>query len=210
LRQTLPFRMIQYVLGNFVVTFGAVLMIRSSLGPAPFDVLFVHLKMTTPLTLGMGAFLTQGLIILSVTMARKRLHYLMSFIALFLGGLALDFWDLIAFANYEPTSLTLRLATYPIGLYFLTLGLAIISTTKLAAVSFDELMYLLMDVFQTKKVIWIRFAIEASGILLGLIVSFVGGLGFGELTLASIAIVFLLPPLLQWQIRFLSRFGLIR
>lgn len=202
--------MIQYVLGNFIVTFGAVLMIRSSLGPAPFDVLFVHLKMTTPLTLGMGAFLVQGLIILTVTLARKRWRYLISFTALALGGLALDFWDLFALANYQPTNLTIRLVTYPVGLYFLTLGLAIISTSKLAAVSFDELMYLLMDVFKTTKVFAIRLAIEASGVVLGLMVSLIAGLGVGELTPASILVVFLLPPLLQWQIRLLGHFGFIR
>lgn len=210
MKESLPFRIVQYLIGNFVVTFGAVLMIRSSLGPAPYDLLFVHLKLTTPLTLGLSAFLIQSFIIVLVTIARKRWRFLISFVALALGGLALDFWDLLVLANYQPTDLMIRLLTYPLGLYFLTLGLATISTSKLAAVSFDELMYLLMDLFKTKKVVGVRLGIEASGILLGLLVSFLGGIGWGEMTIASIAIVFILPPLLQGQIRFLNRLGFIR
>lgn len=203
-------RILQYLIGNFVVTFGAVLTIRSSLGPAPFDVLFVHLKLTTPLTLGTSAFVVQGLIILFVTIARKNLRYLLSFSSLLIGGLALDFWDLIALASYNPTSILLRIISYPIGIYILTLGLAIISTTNIAAVSFDELMYLIMDWFDTKNVFWIRLSLEASGIVLGLLVGFFGGIGFGELTIASVAMVFVFPLFLKWQYTFLSKLGFTR
>jgi uncharacterized membrane protein YczE len=202
--------MMQYVVGNFVATFGAVLTIRSSLGPAPFDVLFVHLKMTTPLTLGLAAFLVQGIIIITVTLVRRQWRYLISFSSVVLAGLALDFWDVIVLSNVAPTTLWVRLLMYPLGIYILTLGLGIIVTSKLAAVSFDELMYLLMDLFKTKKIFWIRLAIESSGILLGLVVSFTAGLGFGVLTPASVIIVFVFPGLLKWQLYFLSRFGLTR
>lgn len=209
-RHSLPVRIVQYLIGIFVVTFGAVLMIRSSLGPAPYDVLFVHMKLTTPLTLGTSAFLVQGLIIIGVTVVRKNLRYLLSFGALLIGGSALDFWDLIGLANYNPTELWVRIVSYPIGMYILTLGLALTSTTKIAAVSFDELMYLIMDLLQTKNVFWIRMGIEASGVLLGLIVGWVGGIGFGELTLISVVIVFVFPLFLNWQYQFLAKFGLTR
>lgn len=209
-KHTVPARILQYLIGNFVVTFGAVLTIRSSLGPAPFDVLFVHLKLTTPLTLGLSALIVQGLIILFVTTARKNLRYLLSFSSLLIGGLALDFWDLIVLVNYNPTSIWVRLISYPIGIYILTLGLAIISTTKIAAVSFDELMYLIMDWTNTTNVFWIRLLIEGSGVLLGLIVGWIGGIGFGELTIASIVLVFVFPMFLKWQYAFLAKLGFIR
>lgn len=209
-KHTVPARILQYLIGNFVVTFGAVLTIRSSLGPAPFDVLFVHLKLTTPLTLGLSALIVQGLIILFVTTARKNLRYLLSFSSLLIGALALDFWDLIVLVNYNPTSIWVRLISYPIGIYILTLGLAIISTTKIAAVSFDELMYLIMDWTNTTNVFWIRLLIEGSGVLLGLIVGWIGGIGFGELTIASIVLVFVFPMFLKWQYAFLAKLGFIR
>jgi Predicted membrane protein len=209
-KHTIQARIIQYILGNVVATFGAVVIIRSSLGPAAFDVLFVHLKLTTPLTLGTAAFVFQGLIILFVTISRKNLRYLISFSSVLIAGIALDFWDLIALANYNPTSIWVRLISYPIGIYILTLGLAIISTTKIAAVSFDELMYLLMDWFKTKQVFWIRLAIEGTGLTLGLIVGLIGGIGFGEMTIASIVIVFVFPLFLQWQYAFLAKLGFIR
>jgi uncharacterized membrane protein YczE len=209
-RQSLVTRIIQYLMGNFIVTFGAVLTIRSSLGPAPYDVLFVHLKLTTPLTLGTAALLTQGVIILFVTISRRNLRFLLSFSSVLIGGLALDFWDLIVLVNYNPTSIWVRLLTYPIGIYILTMGLAIISTTNIAAVSFDELMYLLMDWFDTTNVFWIRLLIEASGVLLGLLVGFLGGIGFGELTIASIVLVFVFPLFLKWQYITLSKLGFTR
>jgi uncharacterized membrane protein YczE len=209
-RQSLVSRIIQYLIGNFIVTFGAVLTIRSSLGPAPYDVLFVHLKQTTPLTLGTAALLTQGVIILFVTISRRNLRFLLSFSSVLIGGLALDFWDLIVLVNYNPTSIWVRLLTYPIGIYILTMGLAIISTTNIAAVSFDELMYLLMDWFDTTNVFWIRLLIEASGVLLGLIVGLIGGIGFGELTIASILLVFVFPLFLKWQYITLSKLGFTR
>lgn len=203
-------RVLQYILGNFIVTFGAILMIRSAFGPAPFDVLFVHLKLTTPLTMGIAAFLIQGGIIVFVAIMRRSFRFLGSFAALFVGSLALDFWDLIVFANFTPTSFIQQLIVYLAGIYFLTLGLGITATTNLATVSFDELMYLIMDWFHTKKVVIIRFAIEFSGILLGVIVSFIGGLGFGEATIASVVIALILPFLLQQQLAMLARIGLRR
>jgi uncharacterized membrane protein YczE len=209
-RQSLVSRIIQYLIGNFIVTFGAVLTIRSSLGPAPYDVLFVHLKQTTPLTLGTAALLTQGVIILFVTISRKNPRFLLSFSSVLIGGLALDFWDLIVLVNYNPTSMWFRLLSYPVGIYILTMGLAIISTTNIAAVSFDELMYLLMDWFDTTNVFWIRLLIEASGVLLGLIVGLIGGIGFGELTIASILLVFVFPLFLKWQYITLSKLGFTR
>lgn len=209
-KHSMQARILQYLIGNFVVTLGAVVTIRSSLGPAAFDVLFVHLKLTTPLTLGTAAFVVQGLIILFVTVSRKNLRYLLSFSSLLIGGLALDFWDLIALANYNPTSIWVRIISYPIGIYVLTLGLAIISTTKIAAVSFDELMYLIMDWFNTKNVFWVRLGLEASGIGLGLIVGFAGGIGFGELTIASVLMIFVFPLFLQWQYAFLAKLGFSR
>lgn len=203
-------RVLQYIVGNFVVTFGAVLMIRSAFGPAPFDVLFVHLKLTTPLTMGIAAFLFQGTLIVFIAIMRRHLKYLGSFAALLVGSVALDFWDLIVLANFEPQNFWVRLAVYFGGIYFLTLGLGITATTNLATVSFDELMYLIMDWFHTKKVVVIRFLIEFSGILLGVIVGFIGGIGFGEATIASVIIALILPFLLQQQLSMLARFGLRR
>lgn len=203
-------RVIQYIIGNFVVTFGAVLMIRSAFGPAPFDVLFVHLKLTTPLTMGIAAFLFQGTLIIFIALMRHSLKYLGSFAALLVGSIALDFWDLLVFADFMPDGFWLRVLVYFAGIYFLTLGLGITATTNLATVSFDELMYLIMDWFHTKKVVVIRFFIEFSGIVLGVIVGFIGGIGFGEATLASVIVALLLPFLLQQQLSMLARLGLRR
>jgi uncharacterized protein len=205
-----PRRVLQYILGNFVVTFGAILMIRSAFGPAPFDVLFVHLKLTTPLTMGIAAFVVQGSIILFVTIMRRSIKYLGSFAALLVGSIALDFWDLVVLADFYPQEFWQQTLVYLAGIYFLTLGLAITATTNLATVSFDELMYLIMDWFHTKSVVIIRFSIELSGILLGVLVGFIGGIGFGEATVASVIIALLLPFLLQQQLALLARFGLIR
>lgn len=185
-------------------------MIRSAFGPAPFDVLFVHLKLTTPLTMGMAAFLFQGSLIIFIAIMRRSLRYLGSFAALLVGSVALDFWDLIVLVDFYPENFWARLAVYFGGIYFLTLGLGIAATTNLATVSFDELMYLIMDWFHTKKVVVIRFLIEFSGIALGVIVGFIGGIGFGEATIASVIIALLLPFLLQQQLSMLARFNLRR
>jgi uncharacterized protein len=203
-------RVFQYILGNFVVTFGAVLMIRSAFGPAPFDVLFVHLKLTTPLTMGIAAFLFQGTLIVFIAWMRRSLRFLGSFAALLVGSIALDFWDLIVLADFMPESFWVRVLVYLSGIYFLTLGLGITATTNLATVSFDELMYLIMDWFHTKQVVVIRFFIELSGIGLGILVGFIGGIGFGEATIASVIVALLLPFLLQQQLSLLARFGLRR
>jgi hypothetical protein len=88
--------------------------------------------------------------------------------------------------------------------------LGITATTNLATVSFDELMYLIMDWFHTKQVVVIRFFIELSGIGLGILVGFIGGIGFGEATIASVIVALLLPFLLQQQLSLLARFGLRR
>lgn len=199
-----PKRIVQYVVGVMITALGVITIIRSDLGAGAWDTVTYNLSALINSTLGTASFITQSTIVLMIIAFRRRLSYLLIFIPIFGISLAIDFWDLVVFRDYYPTAPLLRIGFYLAGLFVLTLGLSLMILSRFKAAVFDELMLLVMDLFKTRNVFITRLGVELSAIVIGSIIGFIAGIGFGAVNVGSFILAVVLPPVLALQLKWLK------
>ena len=195
---------IQFVLGIFILVFGINLMIRSQIGPAPWDTFTYHLHILLNTTLGISAFIVQVFLITIILLARKSWQYLYIFASIITISVSFDFWDIIVFQDYYPATLWLRLMLYMTGIILLSFGLGLVVLTRFKATVVDEIMLLYMDIFKTKNVFVTRILTESTGLIFGLLTAFVAGLGLGIINAGTIFVTLTLPFVLSLQMRWMT------
>lgn len=200
-----------YFLGFFIVGLGVVLMLRADLGAGPWDTVSANLekfidKFLFDVTLGMMSFTIASILMLIVLFYTKKWYLIGMVVPIFVVAVSLDFWNSVGLANFNPENMFIRLGASIIGGIFIPLGLSFIIASNFPAFVFDELTIMLMEIFRTESVTIVRAGLETTGILLGLLFGFLAGIDFGAVGVASIILVFMLPPLLEF---FLKRLGVL-
>ncbi len=195
---------LQFVLGIFILVFGVNMMIRSLLGPAPWDTFTYHLHALLNVTLGISAFIIQCTLIIIIMALRKSWQYSYIFTSIITISVAFDFWDLIVFRDYYPEGLFLRWIFYLGGITLLSFGLGLVVLTRFKATVVDELMLLFMDFFKTKNVFMTRMLVEGIGLSMGLIIGLLAGLGLGIINQGTLIVTLILPFLLSLQLRWMT------
>ena len=194
----------QFILSIVILVLGVNLMIRSNLGPAPWDTFTYHLHVFLSVTLGMSALIIQTVLITIIIIIRKSMKYLYIFSSIITIAIAFDFWDLIVFRDYYPESIYLRVTFYLVGIFLLSFGLALLVLTRFKATVIDELMLIMMEKLNTKNVFFPRMTIESIGLTLGLLTGFVAGLGWGLINQGTVFVTLVLPFFLSIQMRWMT------
>ena len=197
-------RIVQYSVGVLITALGVITIIRSDLGAGAWDTVTYNLSALLNSTLGTASFITQSTIVLIIMAIRRKWSYLLIFIPIFGISLAIDFWDLVVFRDYYPTQLLVRFLFYSAGLFILTLGLSLMILTHFKAAVFDELMLLVMKIFNTDNVFFTRLGVELSAIVIGSVIGFIAGIGFGAVNVGSFILAVILPPVLALQLSWLK------
>jgi len=201
-----------YFLGIIITGLGINVLLRSQLGAGAWDTVIYNLRsfftnvLNINATLGTVSFIIYVIILLIVIIYNKKLKYLFVFIPIFGISLAIDFWDLIVFGSYYPSEIWLRLIFYVLGIFILTLGLASIIFTKYPAMVFDELTILLMKVLKSKSFFKTRIIIELFAIVMATIFGFLSGISFGAVNFGSFVLALIIGPLIEFQLRMLTKF----
>ncbi len=195
-------RIIQYIAGFFVLTFGVVMVLRSGLGAGAWDAAVANLAALLGVTLGTASALINLTHMTILIIFRKSLKYFGVLMPIAGLGLTIDFWNIIVFGHVDFTgvSMFVKLWMYGGGVFLLTLGLALIVHANFIASTVDELMLLVMDLFKTNKILVIRLAIELTAILLAIIFGFLAGIGLGAINIGTMIITITLPPILAFQL----------
>lgn len=194
----------QFVLGIFILILGVNMMIRSQIGPAPWDTFTYHLHVLLNVTLGTSALIIQTGLISLIILLRRSYKYLYIFASIITIAIALDFWDILIFQAYYPESTLLKLGFYFGGMGVATFGLSLVVLTRFKATVIDELMLYLMDCFKTKNVFITRITVESFGLSLGLITGIIAGIGLGVINLGTLFVTLVLPFLLSLQMRWMT------
>ena len=198
-----------YFLGFFILGLGVILMLRADLGAGPWDTVTANLeafidKVLFDVTLGMVSATIAVILMVTVLFYTRNYYLLGMVVPIFLVAISLDFWNIVGLGNFAPTGFLFRLGVSILGGILIPLGLSFIIASNFPAFVFDELTIMLMDLTKIKSVTIIRVGIEALGIALGTLFGFLAGIRFGAVGVASIVVVLILPPLLEF---FLKRLG---
>jgi uncharacterized membrane protein YczE len=182
-------RVLFYLIGLFILSFGVSLTIKSNLGAGAWDALNVGLSQTIGLTVGSWVFIVGIiLIIVNAFLGKKRPDYL-AVITIFLVGTFIDFVLLFMLEAWLPVDMVVRFITLLGGVVALSFGIAIYLQAKFPLVPIDNLMVSLQERFNIKLM-----TAKTLGEILALIFAFIfkGPIGIGTLI-----ITFGIGPLIQ-------------
>ena len=193
-----------YFLGIMTTSLGINLLLRSFLGAGAWDTVTNNLSVLIGSSLGTASAIINITILLWIIIYNKSLLYLIVLIPI--GGIALsiDFWDILIFGDFETTLLWLRVILFIGGGFVLTLGLAMMISTKYPAMVFDELTLSLMRLFHIKTFLTMRLMIELFAIILASGIGFIAGIGFGAVNLGSLILAWLIGPMISFHLKWIQ------
>ena len=205
---------ISYLLGFFILGFAVITLLRSNLGAGAWDTTTysLHALMSQVLpffTLGMASMMISLTIMTIVLITRRQWVLIFMLLPIALVAISIDFWDLVVYRDFVALGY-IRVVLFVIGTITLPLGLSLIVLSQFPAFVFDELMLLIMDVLNTKKLGQVRLGIEVLGVLLALLFGFMSDMifgtdiGFGKVNLGTVFLAFALGPIMSFYIRTLK------
>ena len=132
-------RMSIYLLGIMITGLGINVLLRSTLGAGAWDTVTNNFSELVHISLGTASAIINITVLLLVLIYNKQLKYLLILIPIVGIALAIDFWDLIVFKEFEINQFWLQLVFFIIGGIILPLGLSLMIITKYPAMVYDEL-----------------------------------------------------------------------
>ncbi len=205
-------RVLIYFFGIIITGLGVNILLRSALGAGAWDTVIFNLRsffinvLNLNVTLGTVSFFIYILILTIVMVYYKKLKYFVVFVPIFGISLAIDFWDIIVFADFFPDEVWLKVIFYFLGSLILTLGLSLIIVTKYPAMVFDELTIFMMKILKINSFFKTRILIELFAIVIAIIFGFLGGIAFGAVNVGSLILAFVIGPMIEMQLKLLNKY----
>lgn len=183
-------RILSYLGGLAIVSFGVSLTIIAGLGVGAWDALNVGLANLTQFTVGNWVIIIGVILIFINGLLSKSRPQFLSIITVVLIGYFIDFWLLIVFRDVLFGEFFLQLSILFLGTVIIAFGAAIYLQAKFAVIPIDGLMLVVRDRFQVNFLV-AKTATE----LLALIFAFIVG---GPIGIGTVIVTFLIGPLIQW------------
>ncbi|GGM30097.1 hypothetical protein GCM10011351_15310 [Paraliobacillus quinghaiensis] len=174
--KSLKMRMIFFLVGLIILTFGVSMTIKADLGAGAWDALNVGLSSITGLTIGSWVIIIDlFLILINAWVTKERPDYL-AIGTIIMIGLMIDFWLLIVMKSWDFSNLTSQIVILLVGVVILGFGVSLYLQPKFALNPIDGLMV----AFQKRFKLSIRVAktiTEALALTVALIIG--GPIGVG-------------------------------
>ena len=194
-----------YISGIFITSLGINILLRSRLGAGAWDTVTSNLSALTDLSLGISSAIINITILIFILIYHQSFKHFIVLIPIFGIALSIYFWDLLIFKDFETNLLWLRLLMFGVGASVLTLGLAMMISTKYPAMVFDELTLTLMKLFHVKTFLAMRLGIELFAIFLGSIFGWIAGIGFGAVNLGSFILAVSIGMLITLHLKWINK-----
>lgn len=194
-----------YLSGLIIIGFGVIIMERAHLGMGAWDTVNVSLSHLLNINIGEASWIVNAGLLLFVLIYTKKFEHLLVVVTILLGGLLINFWDLIVFKNMVVNNLTLRILLTVAGVFILPFGLSLIISSTLPKGIFDEVTYSLMSLFKTKNFGLVRIFFEVFAIVLALTFGFLAKIGIGEIGYATLLVTFTIGPLINVYLNFYKK-----
>jgi len=209
-----------YLGGFILVGLGVNLLDSSTLGMGAWDTVtfnihdFIYYKLNIqeinfglfilPIKYG---FVSMGisLTLFTVIMAYRRKWKLMfMLVPVFLMGTVINLWHYQIFNGYIATTDFIKAMFFVFGLASLPLGLVFIIKSTFPAFVFDEMTFMLGDIFKVKSFGRIRLWIEITGITIGTIfgaLTYLSDGNLGAVNVGSFVIAYLFAPIMAFYMK---------
>lgn len=183
------YRILFFLVGQFILSLGITLTIKSNLGSGAWDALNVGLSETIGLTPGTWVVLVGIILIITNALMVKRRPDIGAIITLFLTGVFIDFWLLQVFDQLSLSDFLHKLLVFAGGLLTISIGLAIYIQAKFSLSPIDNLMMALRERFGFNLMV-----AKTAGEILALILAFIFN---GPIGIGTLIVTFAIGPLIQ-------------
>lgn len=199
-----PLRVSLYILGIMVTTLGINVLLLSELGAGAWDAVSNNFRLLANISLGTASAIINITVLLLVLIYNKKVKYFLVLIPIVGIALAVDFWEIIVFKDFEIIDLWLQFVFFIVGAFVLPLGLSLMIISKYPAMVYDELTISMMRMFKVKKFFNMRIAIELFAIALATLFGFLAGIGFGAVNVGSFILAIAIGPIITIHLGWLS------
>ncbi|KAB7667284.1 YczE/YyaS/YitT family protein [Bacillus sp. B1-b2] len=184
-------RLIIFIIGLLIMSFGIVLVITADLGSAPWDVLNIGLFYQFGLSIGSWAIIVGFFVLLSASLLAKTIPAVGAILNMFLVGLFIDAFLLLPFMQ-TPPSIIGKGIMFLLGLIIMGYGIGLYISAKLGAGPRDSLMIILSE-----KLGW---SIAITRLLMEAMVLLIGWLLGGPVFFGTIIYAILIGKIAGWSI----------
>lgn len=172
-------RIILFIFGILIMSLGAVLLSKTSLGVAPWEAINFGLSYTIGLSPGTWIIILSFLSLIIASILEKKMIKLSSLVTSILIGSFIDLWMLILnFISFE--NMLIRFTVFILAIIISSLGITIYLYPELPANPIDYLMLIIKNKFNI-KIMYAKLAVD--GILFVLAIIFNGPIGLGTIIL---------------------------
>lgn len=201
---------LKYTVGMFLIAIGVSFYVRSTVGLSSWDTLHYSLDNLLPITFGQANMIVSTTITLLTITLQKNLKYLVMLLPIFIVAMLIDLFNDIVFAEMVLGTPVLNILGYVIALSILPLGGSFMIISGLPAGVFDEFMIAVMKVFKTNKIVLVRAIIELTIVALAILFGFIGGIGFGLVSIGTLIFSVLVGWYIKQYLKMFERIGLYK
>lgn len=163
--QQLLERILIFILGLLIMSFGIVLLIQANLGSAPWDVLNIGLFYRIGLTIGSWTIIVGFFVLFLSSLLSKSMPQIGAFLNMLLVGVFIDLFLWLPFVK-TPSTLFGREIMFLLGLIVMAYGMGFYISARLGAGPRDSLMIVLSKKFHW-KISTTRMLMEAVVLTIG-------------------------------------------
>ncbi|WP_129730797.1 MULTISPECIES: YczE/YyaS/YitT family protein [Bacillaceae] len=193
-------RLLFFIMGIAILTFGASLTLKANLGAGPWDALTAGQATVTGFTVGSWVII-DGVVLLFVNayLLRQKPQFLAAVTFVFIGTM-IDFWLLKVMKDWHPIGLAYQAGTLLVGIIMLSVGVAMYLQSSYPANPIDNLMIALHKRFGVSLMVAKTLG-EMTALVFAILLK--GPIGIGTLVIA-----FTIGPTVQWCYHPTERFML--
>lgn len=182
-----------YLGGAVILSLGIQFTILSRIGAGAYDALNYNLSVFLDISLGTAMIITTVILFIITMILKPRLEYFIGFLLAAFVGLMIDFFSkIIPSVDIFP----LQVLYFILGMLNIAFGVALIICSKMPMNAMDNLMMIIVR--KTKKpVALIKTLLEVLYAAVAIVLGYLSGIGFGEVSLGTIIMTFLMGPLIN-------------
>lgn len=196
-----------YFIGITLMALSVVLMKETNIGLGSWDAVIVNLQEIIKIDIGYVSVIVNFFLVTFVIVYKRNFKYLLVFIPVIINMFVLNFWDTIVFKDFVLTTLFSRISVFALSTLLLPFGLSLIIISSLPKMIYDEVTFILMDIFKIKSFGVSRLGLEIFALILAMILGLIGSTIFNQIHVGTIIVTFSIGPLInlylklfKWQV----------
>lgn len=190
-----------YLLGLVLMSFAVVIMKKTLLGMGAWDAVIINTQTILNIKLGYASLIINILLLSFVVIYKRSFKNITVIIPIAINTLLLNIWDSYVFNNLEFTSLLSKTISYGLGIILLPFGLSLIIYSGLPKMIYDELTFVLMEIFKIKNFGIIRLGFEVTGLIIAMILGLIGGDILMQIGISTLVVTLLMGPLIDFFLK---------